>query len=143
MEFKRLLVTPNCDAAIRYLRYEVTSRILWIDAISINQQDFGEKNTQVQMMGEIYAGASRALVWLGEDSSFSRSQSYIDIWANLMQQVPVFASHITEDADESEAREKALINLGGSFISNIGRKIGDANGRSLSPLPFLPTIITA
>lgn len=87
-------------------------------------------------MGEIYAAASRALVWLGEDSSFSRSQSYLDIFTNLMQQAPVFATHITEDLGESEARAKSLIDLGGSFISNAGRKIGDANGRNLSSLLF-------
>ena len=38
---------------------------LWIDAICINQDDKQEKNHQVQQMGEIYKGAERVLVWLG------------------------------------------------------------------------------
>lgn len=93
------------------------------------------------MMGEIYAGASRALVWLGEDSSFSRSGSYLDILTNIMQQTPVFASHITENLKDSEAtatdrKVGSLIDLGGSFISDVGCKIGDANGRNPSSLLF-------
>jgi hypothetical protein len=93
------------------------------------------------MMGEIYKGASRALVWLGEDSSFSRSGSYLDILTNLMQQTPVFASFIAGNLKDSEAtaierKAESLIHLGGSFISDVGCRIGGANGRNPSSLLF-------
>ena len=42
-------------------------RWLWIDAISINQQDNGEKSAQVQKMDQIYSKANRVLIWLGEE----------------------------------------------------------------------------
>jgi hypothetical protein len=46
-------------------------RILWIDAICINQEDNAEKGQQVQSMAKIYAKASRVIVWLGEAASDS------------------------------------------------------------------------
>ena len=60
-----VLVTPNCDAALRHLRLRLRSRVLWIDAICIDQQSVREKNEQVPMMGEIYRAATRCVVWLG------------------------------------------------------------------------------
>jgi len=60
-------VTTNLEAALRHLRLESEERILWADAICINQQDDLEKNVQVSMMGEIYKSCSKCLAWLGED----------------------------------------------------------------------------
>ena len=42
---------------------------LWVDAICINQNDAGEKSTQVPLMGSMYAGATAVIVWLGLDES--------------------------------------------------------------------------
>jgi hypothetical protein len=39
---------------------------IWIDAITINQEDLDEKNKQVALMGDIYSQASEVIVWLGE-----------------------------------------------------------------------------
>lgn len=38
---------------------------LWIDAISINQNDIEERNHQVAMMRDIYTSAESIIVWLG------------------------------------------------------------------------------
>jgi hypothetical protein len=66
---KELLVTKNCHEALVNLRLRLSPRILWIDAICINQaatdEAVTERNGQVAMMGEIYLKASRVLVWLG------------------------------------------------------------------------------
>uniref|UniRef100_A0A0B7KR48 Heterokaryon incompatibility domain-containing protein n=1 Tax=Bionectria ochroleuca TaxID=29856 RepID=A0A0B7KR48_BIOOC len=62
---RRLLVTPNCESALRHLHHKLTPRLLWIDAICINQKSTDEKNYQVQLMGEIYARAERVIIWLG------------------------------------------------------------------------------
>ena len=43
-------------------------RVLWADAICINQQDVHERNSQVLMMRHIYEGAEQKLMWLGEDT---------------------------------------------------------------------------
>lgn len=62
---KTLLVTPNCESALRHLRQMFKDRLLWIDAACINQQSVEEKNVQVPLMGEIYSAATRAVIWLG------------------------------------------------------------------------------
>lgn len=59
-------VTANLYAALSCLRHYFLERVLWIDAVCINQDDTGEKNRQVQSMAKIYAKASRVIVWLGE-----------------------------------------------------------------------------
>lgn len=58
-------ITTNLDCALRHLRYRTKSRILWIDALCINQNAVLERNSQVQMMGQIYSAASTVLIWLG------------------------------------------------------------------------------
>jgi hypothetical protein len=66
----QLLITKNCLAALRNLRFESEVRKLWIDAICIDQTATQaaaqEKNHQLKLMGEVYAHAERVLIWLGQ-----------------------------------------------------------------------------
>jgi len=59
-------VGGNLFAALLHLRDPSIERILWIDALCINQQDNIEKGHQVQSMAMIYAKATRVIVWLGK-----------------------------------------------------------------------------
>ena len=63
---KTITVTRYLEIALRYLRKPATDRVLWIDAICINQKDVTERNSQVTFMGDIYRSADHVLVWLGE-----------------------------------------------------------------------------
>jgi hypothetical protein len=58
-------VTVNLESALRHLRRVDESRILWADALCINQGDTVEKTAQVKMMAEIYKYSSRTVLWLG------------------------------------------------------------------------------
>jgi hypothetical protein len=58
-------VRSNVATMLRYLRYKWLPRYLWIDAISINQTNMGEKSHQVNRMGDIYRKSRRTLIWLG------------------------------------------------------------------------------
>lgn len=60
-----LEVTKNLAAALRALSPLHSRRTIWIDALCINQKDTTERNHQVQFMKQIYAKASRVIVWLG------------------------------------------------------------------------------
>ncbi len=40
-------------------------RMLWVDALCINQRDSIEKNLQVQLMKNVYSGAARVIAWIG------------------------------------------------------------------------------
>jgi hypothetical protein len=61
-----LSVRANLYAALSHLQDPFLERIIWIDAVCINQDDSNEKGQLVQSMAEIYARASRVIVWLGE-----------------------------------------------------------------------------
>ncbi|KAK3945963.1 heterokaryon incompatibility protein-domain-containing protein [Diplogelasinospora grovesii] len=58
-------ITRNLHSALRALRLPYKDRILWIDALCINQGNDIEKGTQIPLMGEIYKGAGRVIAWLG------------------------------------------------------------------------------
>lgn len=59
-------VTRNPHAALQDLRFNDRSRVLWTDAICINQNDNAEKTEQVRQMRSIYLSANGVVVWLGE-----------------------------------------------------------------------------
>jgi hypothetical protein len=59
-------VTTNLYAALLHLRNSSLERIIWVDAICIDQKNDEEKAQQIQLMAQIYSQASRVLVWLGE-----------------------------------------------------------------------------
>ncbi|KAK1849314.1 HET domain-containing protein [Colletotrichum chrysophilum] len=69
----RLLITPNCAAALRVFRKSLHRLInrrksvtLWVDAICIDQSSNDDKSTQVAMMAEIFHRAKRVAVCLGD-----------------------------------------------------------------------------
>jgi hypothetical protein len=64
-----LFITRSLSSALVSFRYEDRPRILWADAICINQADLVEKGRQVLLMPRIYSGAARVLVWLGDDEA--------------------------------------------------------------------------
>lgn len=70
-----LLVTANCESALRNLRLAESTRTLWVDAICIDQDDgkesVRERNAQVAMMGKVYRKATRTICWLGEGTNFT------------------------------------------------------------------------
>ena len=56
----------NLYNALFRLRQNGTTRILWVDAICVNENDPDEKSIQVARMLDIYTKAERVLIWLGE-----------------------------------------------------------------------------
>ncbi|KAL7902398.1 heterokaryon incompatibility protein domain-containing protein [Trichoderma sp. SZMC 28014] len=64
-------VTENLWLAMRRLRHPSTPRVIWIDAICINQTDDDEKSQQVAMTGEIYKSCTNCVIWLGESPESS------------------------------------------------------------------------
>jgi hypothetical protein len=62
----------NLVIALQYLRRRDSARILWVDALCINQSDFRERASQVLLMGQIYRTAKSTIIWLGEP----RERSY-------------------------------------------------------------------
>lgn len=68
---KPFAITENLRLALRRLRRNDVSILLWVDQICINQDDLQEKSQQVVLMGTIYQRAWSTLVWLGEEADNS------------------------------------------------------------------------
>lgn len=61
-------VGDNLAGLLLRLRETESGKLLWIDAICINQTDNAEKSDQIPLMSDIYLLASRVIVWLGPES---------------------------------------------------------------------------
>lgn len=94
---------PNLAFALRNLRHSDETRVLWIDAICINQDDIKERNEQVKRMTNIYTLAERVVIWLGEESDSSKlalsTLEHIGIQLNVTKSGRIIAAH---DAAESQ-----------------------------------------
>ncbi|PWY68961.1 hypothetical protein BO94DRAFT_550921 [Aspergillus sclerotioniger CBS 115572] len=62
---ERLPVNGSVFYALQHLRLSDQERILWGDAVCINQSNMAERKHQVQQMGHIYARAEQVIIWLG------------------------------------------------------------------------------
>jgi hypothetical protein len=71
--YESFQVTTNLERALRHLRDRASERILWVDAICINQSDWEERLSQVKMMGSVYKKAVEVRIWLGSISDVSVS----------------------------------------------------------------------
>jgi hypothetical protein len=79
-----LSVTSNLHSALRQLsQYEKVVRVLWVDAMCINQDDIPERNHQIMLMRDIYESARQTIVWLGEAADDSGlAFQLIEAWGN-------------------------------------------------------------
>ena len=85
-----LSITINLHAALLCLRDRFIDRIIWVDAICINQGDEIEKGMQVRYMAEIYSKASRVIVWLGDaENDSDRALEEIRLAADEMSTKPL------------------------------------------------------
>lgn len=66
---KRLAITENLYIALRNLRVKEEDRILWVDAICIDQKNEKERGHQVHQMGDIFSRAEQVVFWLGHATS--------------------------------------------------------------------------
>ncbi|KAI3318840.1 HET-domain-containing protein [Xylariaceae sp. AK1471] len=66
-----LRITMSLESALLNLRLDSEPRMLWVDAICINQGDLVERGRQVVLMEQIYRNASKTVVYLGDKSADS------------------------------------------------------------------------
>ena len=58
-------ITQSLVDALRHLRLPDRDRVLWVDAVCINQADIAEKSIQVRQMLDVYECSSRTVAYLG------------------------------------------------------------------------------
>jgi hypothetical protein len=72
-------IGQNLYDCLKQLRSRKSVRTLWIDKLSINQDNPDEKAHQVELMAEIYKAASQVVIWLGlHDSGTAAAWRLID-----------------------------------------------------------------
>jgi hypothetical protein len=86
---KFIEVTQNLATALIYLRHKSDARVLWIDALCINQEDMEERSSQVARMADIYRLAHRVVVWLGPESDKDRSSEALSTLRGIGSQIEV------------------------------------------------------
>lgn len=64
-------ITENLYSALSHMRHPTEAKVLWIDAISINQQNIIERNIHVRVMTKLYSNATMVICWLGPDANDS------------------------------------------------------------------------
>jgi len=111
-----LEVTRNCEAILRYFRPESDrgSRMLWIDAICIDQSEAAvkERNQQVANMGTIYQVASSVCVWLGDSPELNERYGAAMKW--------IYEVTVAESTESIEQRDIIWQHLSRQ-IPNYGR----------------------
>lgn len=88
------VVYINLHDALSDLRLPDRERVLWTDRLCINQADDEEIGAQMQLMGEIYSGASSVVVYLGKaDTSFESAIKCIrrddSVWRGFSSKNPL------------------------------------------------------
>ena len=58
-------IKPNLHMGLQMLQRPDQSRVVWADALCINQEDMGERSSQVSLMSQIFRSAFRVVIWLG------------------------------------------------------------------------------
>src|SRR5215469_348770 len=73
-------ISANLAQALNCLRSMEDNKVLWVDAVCINQDDDTEKSHQVSLMGEIYRNAEDVVIFLGEERDDSAMvMQYLDL----------------------------------------------------------------
>ncbi|KAH6672878.1 heterokaryon incompatibility protein-domain-containing protein [Halenospora varia] len=103
----KLKVSRDLIWALKHLRRPHEDRVLWIDAICINQLDNIERNHQVENMAVLYDQASNVCVWLGRDNE--ESKMAIEFIKNEIMQFQNFDELC--ERKENTNKWKALLSL--------------------------------
>lgn len=99
-------------------------RLIWADALCINQEDTAERSSQVRMMGDIYAKAISTMVWLGEEDAditrgMLRLSGFSAVWARFYRPEKWQEQVSILEGDKSPATESILKSAFGEEATQI------------------------
>ncbi|KAK8108496.1 HET-domain-containing protein [Apiospora sp. TS-2023a] len=122
-----MLVTVNLVAALRRLRRPCSSsesgsnaaRVLWVDAICINQNHMAERNAQIPLMARLYRSAKSVLAWLGEPT---QAMEAAILWACDNDDVEFRVGPASSAAEPTPSIEPSL----SSHLSKLAVSVDDA-----------------
>lgn len=111
-QFVRILsgtinITHGLYLILKQLRDRSQPRRLWIDAISINQEDSLEKSLQIPQMATIFGRATHVLVWLGPQGNLPH-----DVFQMLSTLAELWTQRKTKMVQEGELRPLSWTKVG-------------------------------
>jgi ankyrin repeat protein len=122
-------ITRNLHLALQHLRLEDSDRILWIDAICINQDNIKERGHQVRQMADIYKKAEGVVIWLGN------STDEIDLLMKSMKRLQEESyNHPCHDWKHSDPRWMELWSITQRASSGAHQHITDGQREGLELL---------
>lgn len=129
-------LTPNLAYALSTLRLEGGDRVLWVDALCINQLDIAERAHQVTLMRKIYSRCQRDLAWVGptlgidcsEDKSTGRARS--ELWSlDALQPIIVKAMKLMDRIVHRDAQTP--MSLEHNYMSHKGARATGTLGTTM------------
>ncbi|KAM3079139.1 hypothetical protein ACMFMF_004067 [Clarireedia jacksonii] len=132
-------ITKSLFSALRHLRRDDYSVMLWIDQICINQMDTAERERQVQIMSLIYRRAWNTVIWLGEEAEGShRAFVTLESVATTLQ----YAAFLPPEEGFSnvklpEARSELWEELWKLFERPWFRRLWVIQEAVISPVPYI------
>ncbi|KAF4870721.1 Heterokaryon incompatibility protein 6, OR allele [Colletotrichum siamense] len=85
---EKLSVTHNLHIALTHLRHLENDRVLWVDAVCIDQTNHKERSHQVQRMGNVYRQATQVVVWLGHGTEDT------EVFMTMMQKLQAMMERV-------------------------------------------------
>jgi hypothetical protein len=98
-----LQIRRNLCQFLHRIRLPDQPRVLWVDAISISQDNLNEKAMQVEMISSIFHSAQRVLVWLGEHAE--GSEALFGGWPWKTGRLPARGIELGRDQETVSAEE--------------------------------------
>lgn len=128
-----LNIPMSLETALRHICDPREPRVIWADAICINQKDRDEKTHQVSLMQDIYRKATRVIIWLGPESMNGPGELALDLVPYL-----VAASRDPNTAVE-QLHQSADIRL----LNHFATQVCASHGIPQEPNEALVTVYTA
>ncbi|KAH7333275.1 heterokaryon incompatibility protein-domain-containing protein [Rhexocercosporidium sp. MPI-PUGE-AT-0058] len=83
-------VGANLETALQHLRHPSENRVLWIDALCIDQENIEERSSQVSKMGSIYSSAKNVILWLGrKDAEIDAGFDLLEKWISGSMEIAI------------------------------------------------------
>jgi hypothetical protein len=124
-----LRISSNLNAALKRLRLPHRERILWIDAVCIDQSNGDERGQQVALMAQIYSESRRVICWLGQgNNETNRAMSFLSMLGQHAEYEQTF--------DSAGVLQPLELNASAEELSEIGDQARDAVVGAIYTLPW-------
>lgn len=126
---KSMSVSKSSERVVRRMRHPKWVRVLWIDAICVNQDDKRERGHQVGIMADIYGSTWRNLVWLGEDDDYT---------AAAVESIEELNEEFRRETDDLSKVRDTLFTFRGQYKQSSKQVLAKINPEALEHFYTLP-----